>query len=140
MADYKQLVKKITEKEFNEFVVPFLPHKTSGTKVKVPLWKIYNYIAKVLRTGMQWAELQGFIDKNPDGKAEIHYTTVFKRFSLWVTFKVFDKSHQAILAAAHDAGQLDLSVLNGDGTNSIAKKGVYYAAIQVINTKQGQKE
>ena len=140
MADYKRLVKEMTEKEFNEFVVPFLPHKTSGTKVKVPLCKIYNYIAKVLRTGMQWAELQGFIDKNPDGKAEIHYTTVFKRFSLWVAFKVFDKSHQAILAAAHDAGQLGLSVLNGDGTNSIAKKGAHYGAIQVTNTKQGQKE
>jgi hypothetical protein len=140
MSDYKHLVKKITEKEFDEFVLPFLPTKTCGAKVKVPLWKIYNYIAKVLRTGMQWAELQDFIDKKPDGKAEIHYTTVFKRFSLWTAFKVFDKSHQAILAAAYDAGQLDLSILNGDGTNSIAKKGAHYAAIQVINTKQAQNE
>ena len=138
MADYKQLVQKITEKEFNEYVVPFLPKKTSGTNVKVPLWKIYNYIAKVLRTGMQWSELQGFIDKDSTGKSEIHYTSVFKRFSLWGVFNVFDKSHQAILAAAYDAGQLDLSVLNGDGTNSIAKKGANLGAILDTNTKQGQ--
>jgi hypothetical protein len=138
MSDYKQLVKEITEKEFAEFVLPFLPLKTSGTKVKVPLWKIYNYIAKILRTGMQWSELQEFIDKDSTGKAEIHYTTVFKRFSLWVAFSVFDKSHQAILAAAYDADQLDLSVLNGDGTNSIAKKGAHYVATLDINTKQGQ--
>ena len=26
MADYKQLVKERTEKEFNEFVAPFLPN------------------------------------------------------------------------------------------------------------------
>ena len=138
MSNYKQLVKEITEQEFNEFVKPFLPLKTSGTHVKVPLWKIYNYIAKVLRTGMQWSELQGFIDKNSDGKSEIHYTSVFKRFSLWVVFRVFEKSHQAILKAANDAGELDLSVLNGDGTNSIAKKGAKHAAIQGINIKQVQ--
>jgi hypothetical protein len=140
MADYKHLVKKITEKEFNEFVLPFLPKKTSGTKVKVPLWKIYNYIAKVLRTGMQWSELQDVIDKTGDGKSEIHYTTVFKRFSLWVAFSVFDKSHKAILAAACDAGQLDLSVLNGDGTNTIAKKGANNEVILDTNTKQVQNE
>ena len=60
---------------------------------------------------MQWSELQGFINKNAHGKAEIHHTTVFKRFSLWTAFNVFDKSHQAILSTVHDAGHLDLSVL-----------------------------
>lgn len=138
MPDYKHLVKEITENEFNEFVLPFLPKKISGRKAKVPLWKTYNYIAKVLRTGMQWSELQGFIDKDATGKSEIHYTNVFKRFSSWVAFRVFDKSHQAILAAAYKADQLDLSVLNGDGTNAIAKKGVNQGAIQDTNIKLGQ--
>jgi hypothetical protein len=138
MADYKQLVKEITEQEFKEYVTPFLPIKTCGTNDKVPLWKVYNYIAKVLRTGMQWSELQGFIDKDITGKPEIHYTNVFKRFSKWVAFSVFEKSHQAIVSAAYEAGQLDLSVLNGDGTNSIAKKGVKRVATRGINTKQVQ--
>ena len=138
MPDYKHLVKEVTESEFNEFVLPFLPKKTFGRNVKIPLWKFYNYIAKVLRTGIQWSELQDFIDKDTTGKSEIHYTSVFKRFSLWVTFGVFDKSHQAILAAAYKANQLDLSVLNGDGTNTIAKKGVNQGAIQGTNIKQGQ--
>jgi hypothetical protein len=136
MSKYKQLAKEMTEKEFQEFVVPFLPAKFGGTTVKIPLWKIYNYIAKVLRTGMQWSELQACIAKDADGKSEIHYTTVFKRFSLWASFRVFEQSHQAILAAAYQANQLDLSVLNGDGTNSIAKKGATCAAIQDINIKR----
>ena len=140
MADYKKLTKELTEQEFNKFVLPFLPLKTGGTNVKVPLWKIYNYIAKVLRTGMQWGELQEFIDKDTTGKSEIHYTTVFKRFSLWAARRVFDKSHQAIVAAAYEAGQLDLSVLNGDGTNTIAKKGDSYEATLDINTNRDQNE
>lgn len=136
MSKSKQLVKEMTEKEFYEFVVPFLPVKYGGTTVKIPLWRIYNYIAKVLRTGMQWSELQDCIAKDVLGKAEIHYTTVFKRFSLWASSRVFERSHQAILAAAYQANQLDLSVLNGDGTNSIAQKGATLEAIRGINTKQ----
>jgi hypothetical protein len=123
MSEYKKLVKEMTEAEFTEFVVPFLPAKVGGRTVKIPLWRVYNYIAKVLRTGMQWSELQDCIVKDATGKAEIHYTTVFKRFSLWASSRVFEKSHQATVRAAHEAGQLDLSILNGDGTNSIAKKG-----------------
>jgi hypothetical protein len=135
MSKYKQLVKEMTEKEFYEFVVPFLPVKYGGTTVKIPLWRIYNYIAKVLRTGMQWSELQDCIAKDATGKSEIHYTTVFKRFSLWASFRVFEKSHAAILAAAYHANHLDLSVLNGDGTNSIAKKGATLEAIRDTNIK-----
>lgn len=140
MADYKKLAKELSEQEFNKFVLPFLPLKIAGTNVKVPLWKIYNYIAKVLRTGMQWAELQEFIDKDATGKSEIHYTTVFKRFSLWAARRVFDNSHQAIILAAYEADQLDLSILNGDGTNTIAKKGAPYEATLDINTNKDRNE
>jgi hypothetical protein len=34
-----------------------------------------NYIAKVLRTGMQWSELQDYIVKDKDVISELHYTT-----------------------------------------------------------------
>lgn len=138
MADNQKLRKNITEKEFELYVLPFLPLKPCGANIKVPLWKIYNYIARVLCTGMQWAELQNMIDRDATGKREIHYTTVFRRFSLWTSFNVFERSHQVILAAANDAGQLDLTVLNGDGTNSIAKKGAPKEAIADINTKLAQ--
>jgi hypothetical protein len=140
MSDYKQLARKMSENEFKEFVEPFLPVKISGSKAKVPFWKIYNYIAKVLRTGMQWSELQDFIDKDAMGNREIHYTSVFKRFQLWAAHGVFEKSHSAIIVAANNAGKLDLSTLNGDGTNSIAKKGANVEAIQVTNIKQALKE
>jgi transposase len=137
MSQYKPLVRELTEKEFEEFVKPFLPAKINGANVKTPLGRIYNYIAKVLRTGMQWNELQDCIGKDATGKAEIHYTTVFRRFSQWSAYRVFHKSHQTILAAVYHANQLDLSILNGDGTNSIAKKGAIVGAIRDTNTKRG---
>lgn len=140
MPNYQRLGKKMTKQEFEQYVVPFLPIKVSGAKVKVSLWKIYNYITKVLRTGMQWSELQDFIDKDKNGNREIHYTTVFKRFQLWASFGVFEKSHEAIIVAANNAGKLDLSILNGDGTNSIAKKGAKVVAIQDTNTRQALRE
>ncbi len=140
MPDYKPLAKKITQSEFNEFVLPFIPKRISGRKEKVPFWEVYNYISKVLRTGMQWSELQDVIKKDKDGIPEIHYTNVFKRFSLWTAFGVFEKSHQAILQASYLAEKLDLSVLNGDGTNTIAKKGAINGVTLDINTKQVLKE
>jgi hypothetical protein len=124
MSDYKELVKKLTKSEFDEFVLPFLPKAVSGSKQKIAPWKTYNYIVKVLRTGMQWSELQDFIDKDGSGKPEIHYTSVFKRFQQWESFGVFNKSYEAILVAVHQAKKLDLSILNGDGTNTVSKKGV----------------
>ncbi len=47
-----------------------------GPDCKIGYHKAFNYILKVLYTGMQWKELP--IEKGPDGKAEIHYTGIYK--------------------------------------------------------------
>jgi transposase len=138
MSDNQSLAKVLTEEEFNQFFLPFLPKKIAGRRSKISYFATYTYIAKVLRTGMQWAELQDCIAKNRDGKAEIHYTSVFKCFAKWTAFGVFKKSHAAILAAAHQAQQLDLSIINGDGTNCVAKKGAMLVATRGINIKLAQ--
>jgi transposase len=140
MPEYQQLAKFLTEEEFNELMVPYFPTKVAGRNSKIPIYRVYIYITKVLRTGMQWSELQDCIAKDSSGKAEIHYTSVFKRFSQWTAFGVFDKCHKAILAAAYENGQLDLSIINGDGTNSVAKKGAQHVVIQDINIKKVQNE
>ena len=136
MPDYQQLEKVLTEEEFNEYMLPFLPTKVAGRNSNISNYQSYVYMTKVLRTGMQWSELQDCIAKNADGKAEIHYTGIFKRFSQWAAFNVFENARKAILAAAYRAGQIDLSVINGDGTNSVAKKGAQPAVTQDTNTKK----
>jgi len=135
-APPRRLLRTLTEKEFEQYVAPYLPFKVSGRKEQVPLWRIYNYIAKVLRTGMQWSELQDVIAKNAAGKAEIHYTTVWKRYNQWSIFRVFERSFQAILVAALEEGAIDLSVLHGDGTNTVAKKGAANGDIPATNTNK----
>jgi hypothetical protein len=138
MPEYQQLTKFLTEEEFDEYMLPFLPFKVAGRNSNISDYKAYFYMTKVLRTGMQWSELQDCITKDAEGKAEIHYTSVFKRFSKWTAFNVFERSHKAILSAAHKEGHLDLSIINGDGTNSVAKKGAKLAAIPDTNTKKAQ--
>jgi hypothetical protein len=128
-----ELRKNLTEAEFERHVRPYLPFKVSGRRDKVALWIIYNYIVKVLRTGMQWSELQDCIQKDEYGIAEIHYTTVFRRYNQWSRFRVFDYSFQSILAEAAQQEALDLSLLNGDGTNTVAKKGGAIVATPGIN-------
>jgi transposase len=68
-----------------------------------------------------WKELP--IDKDENGKPEIHHTSIYKKFVKWTEqgscLKIFYKS----LEKLQEHGRLDLSILHGDGTNTIAKKG-----------------
>src|SRR6266851_1307626 len=75
----------------------------------------------VLYTGMQWKCLP--VPKDHDGKAEIHYTTVYKVFAKWSDDGSLEEAFIASVAHLADHNHLDLSVLHGDGTNTVAKKG-----------------
>ena len=57
------------------------------------------------------------------GKPAIHYTTVYKVFARWADDGSLE--HAFIASVAHLAAhhQLDLRILHGDGTNTVAKKG-----------------
>ena len=69
---------QLSESEFDEFILKFLPIKLRGAPYKIPLFKIFNYILKFLYMGCQWKMLP--IDKDADGKPEIHYTRIFRAF------------------------------------------------------------
>ena len=75
----------------------------------------------MLDTGTQWKCLP--IPHDPNGQPAIHDTTVYKVFTKWVN----DGSlWQAFLASVRHLAteqHLDTSVLHGDGTNTVAKKG-----------------
>src|SRR6266702_2038200 len=90
-------------------------------KCKLGYHYVFNLILWVLYTGMQWQCLP--VPKDAHGKPAIHYTTVYKVFARWADDGSLE---QALIASGQhlaDHHQLDLRILHGDGTNTVAKKG-----------------
>jgi transposase len=118
---YRHIPVKLSESQFLEFIFDHLPKRRRGPGCKIDLFKIFNYILKLLYTGCQWKELP--IDLDRTGKPEIHYTRIFKIFQYWLKKKVFERIFEGSVVFLHDKKLLDLSILHGDGTSTIAKKG-----------------
>src|SRR5256712_6583080 len=125
---------QLSENEFHAFIFPHLSMPKRGPKCKLGYHRVFNLILWVLYTGMQWKCLP--IPHDAQGKAAIHYTTVYRVFAKWAD----DGSlWQALVASVgHLAAerQLDLSVLHGDGTNTAAKKGGMALGSRGINTRR----
>ncbi len=111
----------LSELEFNEFVLPHLLDGSRGPDKKLSSYKLFNYILKLMYTGCQWAELP--IDNNEFGKPEIHYTRVFRTFQFWLKRGCFDKIFEESVSRLFKKDMLDTSVIHGDGTSTVAKKG-----------------
>jgi transposase len=107
--------------EFQQFILPHLSMPKRGPKCKLGYHRVFNLILWLLYTGMQWKCLP--VPKDCDGKAEIHYTTVYKVFARWSDDGSLEEAFIASVAHLSEHNQLDLSVLHGDGTNTVAKKG-----------------
>ena len=91
----------------------------------------------VLYTGMQWKCLPGSKDIN--GNPAIHYTTVYKVFAKWADDGSLWQAFIASVAHLAAEKQLDLRVLHGDGTNTVAKKGGMALGIRGTNTRRARK-
>jgi hypothetical protein len=107
--------------EFHEFIFPPLSWPKRGPTCKLGSHHVLNRILWVLCTGMPWKCLSG--PKDPAGKPALDYPTVDKVFAKWAD----DGSlWQAFIASGRhlaDQKHLDLRVLHGDGTNTVAQKG-----------------
>jgi hypothetical protein len=91
----------------------------------------------VLYTGRQWKELP--IDRDPEGKAELHYPGVFKLFARWAKDGSLERACLAFVKHLDEATQLDLSLLHGDGSNTVAKKGARALATGATTTRKARK-
>lgn len=118
---YNRIPVALKEKEFNEFVLPYLKKGTRGPAKKISYFKIFNYILQLMHMGCQWYKLP--IAKDEYGNPEIHYTTIFKTFRFWVKKGCFDKIFESSVVRLFKAGMIDTSVLHVDGTCTVAKKG-----------------
>jgi len=128
---------QLGEKEFKKFILPHLSLPKRGPECKIGYHKAFNYILKVLYTGMQWKELP--IDKAPDGKSEIHYTVIYKLFARWADDGSLEKAFIASVKHLSAEKKLDLSLLHGDGSNTVAKKGVKGLATAATNTRRAKR-
>src|ERR687887_2447762 len=128
---------QLSESEFEAFILPHLSMPKRGPKCKLGYYRVFNLILWLLYTGMQWKCLP--VPTDPDGKPAIHYTTVYKVFAKWAD----DGSlwHAFVASVRHLATEkyLDLRVLHGDGTNTVAKKGAMVSGSRGTNTRRARK-
>jgi hypothetical protein len=83
--------------------------------------RAFNLILWVLYTGLPWKGWPGPTER--EGKADIHDTTVDNVFATWADD--WSIRHALVASVGHlsEHNPLDLSILHGDGTNTVAQTG-----------------
>lgn len=108
---------EVSRKDFNQYIKPHLSRGSRGPGTKISSYKIFKYILYVLHTGCPWYQM-------PIYRNEISWSAVYKQHCRWCR----DGSYESLLMASvinlFEDGKLDLSILHGDGNNTVAKKGV----------------
>jgi transposase len=112
---------QLSEPEFSTFIFPHLSMPRRGPKCKLGYHRVFNLILWVLYTGMQWKCLP--VPEADDGSAMIHYTTIYKVFARWSADGSLEQAFIASVRHLAEQNRLDLSILHGDGSNTVAKKG-----------------
>ena len=107
--------------EFETFILPHLSMPKRGPKCELGYYRVFNLIVWVLYTGMQWKGLP--VPTDTQGQPAIHYTTIYKVFAKWADDGSLWQAFVASVRHLAAEKQLDISVLHGDGTNTVAKKG-----------------
>jgi transposase len=128
---------QLSAPEFTEFIFPHLSMPKRGPRCKIGYHRLFNLILWVLYTGMQWKCLP--ILKGPTGRSEIHYTNVYRAFAKWADDGSLQQAFIASVAHLSDEKKLDLRVLHGDGTNTVAKKGGMASGILATNIRKARR-
>ena len=128
---------QLSASEFEAFLLPHLSMPKRGPKCKLGYYRVFHLILWVLYTGMQWKCLP--VPKDANGTPAIHYTTVYKVFATWADDGSLWRAFVASVRHLAAEKRLDLSVLHGDGTNTVAKKGAMGLATQGTSTRRARK-
>jgi transposase len=128
---------QLSESEFTAFILPHLSMPKRGPKCKLGYYRVFNLILWLLYTGMQWKCLP--VPTDTQGNPVIHYTTIYKVFAKWADDGSLWQAFVASVRHLAAEKQLDLSVLHGDGTNTVAKKGGMASGSRGTNTKRARK-
>jgi transposase len=129
---YNEIPKQVSRKDFNKYINPHLRKPVKGPKPKLSFYKIFNYILYVLHTGIQWNQLR-------TRRNEIHWTNVYKWHNRWSKDGSYLKLFSASIIHLKDTDQLDTSIIHGDGSNTVVKKGAPALVTQGTNTRKETK-
>jgi transposase len=125
---------QLSETEFNACIFPHLSMPKRGPRCKLGYHRLFHLILWVLYTGMQWKCLP--IPKEPTGKPDMHYTNVYRAVAKWADDGSLQQAFMASVEHLSDEKKLDLRVLHGDGTNTVAKKGAMASDTLGTNTRK----
>ena len=125
---------QLSESECNGFIFPHLSMPTRGPKCKLGYHRLFNLILWVLYTGMQWQCWP--LPKDATGKPAIHYTNVYRAFAKWADDGSLQQACIASVSHLSDEKKLDVRVLHGDGTNTVAKQGAMASAMLATSIKR----
>lgn len=131
-ACYNKLPTKVSQKEFNQCVKPHLIKGKRGPTTKISYYKIFNYILYVLHTGIQWKELKTC-------RNEISWQTIYHHHNRWSKNGSYQDLFYFSIEMLDKNRKLDLSILHGDGSNTVAKKGAKESDIRDINIRRARK-
>ena len=123
---------KLTEAQFVTYIEPHLSKAKRGFVSKQPLYQIFNSVLYVLHTGCQWEETP--IRRGADNQPEMSWQVPRYHFYKWSKDGSFERLFQAgILKIRYE---LNMSILNLDGSHSAAKKGVKRLPIRVARRQK----
>ena len=71
----------LTLAQFDQFILPHLSYGTRGPVAKLTPHAIFNYILQFLYMGCRWKQLP--IEKDAQGKPEIHFTRIYSASRRW---------------------------------------------------------
>jgi len=112
---------KLCVDDFNQYILPYLSSGSRGPKTKISSFKTFHYIMKVLHSGMQWTELT--IERDKEGSPEISVTRIFRRYSQWCKDGSFENIFTQSVVELSKCSKIDVSIVHGDDTSTMAKKG-----------------
>lgn len=107
---------KVGLADFNQYINRYLSRGKRGPKTKISRHKIFNYILFALHTGIQWNRL-------PIYRHEISWSAVYQHHARWSKDGSYQNLFESGIQELLLQNKLDLSILHGDGSNTVAKKG-----------------
>jgi len=126
---------RLSIEQFQQFVLPHLSIGSRGPAPKLTLHAVFNYILQSLYLGCQWKELP--IEKDQEGRPEIHYTRIYGAFRRWQADGCFEAVFAGSVLKLHQANLLDTTVIwhRVPETNHCRREGGRKDATPIRSTK-----